>query len=698
MNAYLPVKINSRLLSLVVGVLVCCSSPVSFADQALLIDAAVLAESNPEPPPPAEEDVPPAQPDIGTSTDATYVSAGGWAVTGTNFIDAATMVFDFETTTTVSQATLSLTVASSYAQDGAIPIEVYYFADDGIIDRSDYSRGPTTPIASPDVAGLSQIDVDVTAAVNAALSSSQFIGFRVQSSILPTSVDTTQFPPWTGIRLTDSYLLDFTAGEAPVPGSGSSTPTYDGFTVDVPNIDIPGVGTASAQFRLIDSNSGLFMLTAAELIESPTSESAVSGVELLDCSAFSAPALINGARYSMISGILDVPDVDFQDNQVDIRLELIDGTEPKLFRTLSIADVVAGSDSMTESIFTLGGGAQSVEATRDFIPLCHGWVLIGDSVNNRMVERNIITGSTGATYPFTTIPDQLTLDDANNKVFMTVHPETNRLYQLDLTTGIFSSSGLRQDFPGIVQHTYGFALRDIAMGEDGNVFAILFDSITIDPEQGIPFAESGLWLALLSGTGNFLTQSMPLEEPIRIEYDPILNHVFLTTASNLATLNYDPSTHDLSFIEGTDIPVGSACTDFAISPDGASVAYSCPEGNRPAAGGEFSIVDMSPTDYFDSDGEWLLGSAPVSATFTEDGAYLIATDNEKIYFFNPVSHLVLEDFELGLLEEEQIEKIRLSRDGGFLIIYLTNVVHTDSSKFYWMPIPSDIGSDLKPLF
>jgi hypothetical protein len=282
MNNYLSVKIDIRLLSMIVGVLLWSTSPVMFADQAVLIDAAVLVETNPEAPPLVEDEVPADQPDVGTSIDAAYVSAGGWAVTGTNFIDAATLVFDFGTATTVSQATLSLNVTSTYAQNGAVPIEIYYFADNGVIERSDYSSGPAEPLASIDAAGLTQIDVDVTAAVNAALSSSQFVGFRVKSAILPASVDTEKFPPWTGVRLADNYLLEFTTGSAPIPGSGVFTSSYDGFTIDVPSIDIPGVGTAEAIFRLVDSNAGLFSLIAATLIESPTSETAVSGVELLD--------------------------------------------------------------------------------------------------------------------------------------------------------------------------------------------------------------------------------------------------------------------------------------------------------------------------------------------------------------------------------------------------------------------------------
>ena len=53
---------------------------------------------------------PDAPPLIGSATDASYVSTGGWAVTGRDFIDAAVAVFDFSSTASVSQATLSLPI------------------------------------------------------------------------------------------------------------------------------------------------------------------------------------------------------------------------------------------------------------------------------------------------------------------------------------------------------------------------------------------------------------------------------------------------------------------------------------------------------------------------------------------------------------------------------------------------------------
>jgi hypothetical protein len=84
----------------------------------------------------------------------------------------------------------------------------------------------------------------------------------------------------------------------------------------------------------------------------------------------------------------------------------------------------------------------------------------------------------------------------------------------------------------------------------------------------------------------------------------------------------------------------------------------------------------------------------VSATFNKAGTILIATDNDKLYFFDVVTHLILEDFELGLLPGESIKKIRLSLDGQYLIVFLSNELHEESGKFYWMPMPAITGTPL----
>lgn len=421
----------------------------------------------------------------------------------------------------------------------------------------------------------------------------------------------------------------------------------------------------------------------------------VSGNQLFDCESFEPPEIAGVAEgvatYSETSGILDVASVNLNNEQLAVRLEYIEGTDPWIFETLSMGAVQSGPSEST--ISALDGGP-IVEPSQDFIPLCHGWVMIGDATRNRVVERNLISGETGETYSFNTAPNQFTLDEANDRVFMTVHPESERLYQLDLLTGDIAHFPISQTLTGDpgFSHTYRWALRDISLGEDGNVFAIMFDSVGHDPENGVPYSDSKLWLGLMDNTGNFLFDSLPLEEPIRVEYDPVLDHLFLANVSNLATFNFDPLTNVLSFVQGTDIPVGSNCTDFDISPDGTRLAYTCPAGNY--GEDDFSIADMNPESYYDVDGEWFLNSSPLSATFNADGTLLIATDNKRLYFFDVVTHLILEDFELGLLEGENISKIRLSRDGELLYVFLGNEIHDESSKFYWMSMPDITGTPL----
>lgn len=668
--------------------------PVALADVAPLVDQGVLVRLTT-----AADAVDPVDGEthspttVAESIDADYVSAGDWAVTGTGFIDAATFVFDLDQTTTVSAATITFPVEEIFAQNGAAPIQVFFFADNGVVEFTDYSVGFETPIAELDAAGLTEIRVDVTGAVNASLGTSRYVGFRVQSAVAPGSVSEGLFPAWTGIKLRPNPLLEFVPGPAPNLSSDSSR--FDGFTLEVPSIEAADLGEIKAQFRLIDPNNLIFQLTEAVVSSTGIEEPPASGIDLFNCSAFSRPqantVAIGAASYSVTSGILDIPSVNFNGEQVAIRLELVDGSNPVVFETLSLGAVQSGPSDSTVS--ALGGGIIT-ESSQDFIPLCHGWALIGDSTRNRVVERNLITGQTGATYSFGQNPDQFTLDEPNGLVYMTVHPESERLYRLDLNTGSITQNRVTQTFSNdILSFTYSWALRDIALGEDGNVFALMRDSALENPENGLPFTNTGLWLGLMSGTAEFLTDSLPLLEPVRIDYDPVRDHVFLATQSNLVTFNFNPVTSSIDFIQGTDIAVGSGCTDFDISPDGNRLAYTCPNGNRPGDP-DFSVVDMAPDDYFNSSGEWFLGEEPVSSTFDSTGTLLIATDNDKLFFYDVVTHLILEDFELGLLEGETIRKIRISKDGGLLYIFLNNEVHDPSSKFYWMPMPAIIGTPL----
>ncbi|MDO9318004.1 MAG: hypothetical protein Q7V56_07365 [Gammaproteobacteria bacterium] len=652
------------------AMLAVCSA--ALGDQAVMVDEAVLVEANPK--------------DGELASRATYQTSDGWAVTSPTYIDTVVMVFDFGTTSSVSQAIVNLPVETVFPVNASAPMKLFAFADDGAIDLFDYTAGGVRPAAEFDAAVAASADdaatlsFDVTSVVNAILPQSRFVGIRVQSSAVPKDVKA-GFPVWTGVKFRPLYSMNFSTGTpAPLP---VDRPRFDGLTLSVPGLSAPGVGAFNVVMTLTDLESSQFVLRSASDITPPGSISVPGrrGMNLLDCAAFTAPpgsqTLTPGApAFTSSTGMLDVPSVIFGGREYSISLQYVAGSNPMRFNMLSLTEVPPGAVAPEPALVQFGGSLIT-EPSQDFIPLCHGWVLIGDTAKNALVERNVISGETGATYKFNTIPDQMLLDAQSGTVYLTTHPASQRMYQLDIPSGAYTFHRLREG-------GRDFIPRDMALGEDGKVFTLLFDPVFELEEDGP--AEEGLWMGLFNNEGEPEIAAIPLLSPIRIEYDQLKKHLFLTTESNLVTFDFDTLTQSLTFVPGTDIPVGSGCTDFSISPDGERLAYACPQGNE--ATPHTSIVDMDPREYYDSDGEWLLEGTPVSATFDSTGATLIATDGEKVYFFDAAKHLLLKSYPLGFPSGEVVRKIRLSRDGKLLLVFMEAALNAATGKIYWVPMPS----------
>ena len=642
------------------------------ADQAVLVQEAVLVESNPNPDAPALR--------------ASYMTSDGWAVTSPAYIDAAVMVFDFGDRKSVSRAMLSLPLEALYPRAGRAPLRVFAFADDGRIDLADYRAGSTIPIAELDAVAASGgnpsaiLSLDVTGAVNAILPGSRFVGIRVQSTAVPAEV-TPAFPVWTGVKFRPLYSLEYATGTP--PALPADRPRFDGFTLSIPGLSAPGVGAYNVGLSLLNADSGEFVLSAATDISPPgsISGSGRQGLQLLDCSAFTVPpgsqTLVPGApAFNPATGILDVPSMLFGGKEYAVQMHLVAGTSPLRFRLLSLTEIQAGTPAPEVTIAQFGGSL-AIQPTQDFLPLCHGWVLIGDTTRNALVERNVITGETGATYKLNTIPDEMLLDVDAGLVYFSTLPESERLYILDIASGAFTFHRLREG-------GRDFVPVDMALGENDNLFTLLFDPLYELEENGP--AEEGLWMGVFNPEGDPVTAAIPLIAPVRIEYDPVRRHVFLATESNLATFEFNPLNSAITFVQGTDIPVGSGCTDFSISPDGNRLAYSCPQGNERTP--STAIADMDPLEYYNTDGKWILENAPVSAVFDQSGKVLIATDGVKLYFFDVARHLLHSSYPLGLADGETVNKVRLSRDGRLVMVLLQNELGDTSGKIHWVPLPT----------
>ena len=257
---------------------------VAFADSAVLVADGVLVKKNPvivdSDATDEGGDTAAALPVIGAAVNASYVSTGGWAVTGADFIDAAVAVFDFDITSSVSQATLTLPIEEVFTQNGLAPLEVYMYSDNGVVEFTDYSSGFSAAIAEVDAAGLTQIDIDVTGAVNSALNTGQYVAFRVKSSVLPSNVLDTGIPAWTGVKFRTNYSLTFTSGVAPAIATDSAR--FDGYTLGVQNVEVAGIGEIALQMRMIDANDLIFQLTQAEITGTGVTAPSVSGADLLN--------------------------------------------------------------------------------------------------------------------------------------------------------------------------------------------------------------------------------------------------------------------------------------------------------------------------------------------------------------------------------------------------------------------------------
>lgn len=664
-NIYRRFSVFLALGALFIGV-------AAYAEQAILVDEAVLVERDPDPENPAFY--------------ANYQTEDGWVVTSSSYVDAVVMIFDFGDVGSVSGATLSLPLERFYTQGKQVVLELVAFPDNGVVNLSDYAASTLIPVAEFNPVVLANGDssatltFDVTGAVNANLPFSRYVGFRIKNKAIPAEV-TDSFPGYNGVKFRPLYSLEYSVGGAPI--LPADRPRFDGYTLSVPGVSVPGLGVFNVQMNLDDPFNGVFALSEAADISPPgfVSGAGLTGTGLLSCDAFSPPqgsqTLTPGApNLALATGVLDIPSVLFDGVEYSLQLQLVDGSSPLSFGVVALAEVETASPSSAITISQFGGSLVT-QPSQDFIPLCNGWVLIGNTAGNSLIERNVITGETGATYKFNTKPNEMLLDDNSGIVYFSTHPESERLYQLDLNSGSFTHHRLEEG-------TRDFIPRDIALGEDGNVFVLLFDALH-EQDEGGPAAE-GLWMGVFNNEGEPQAPVRPLASPVRLEYDSVHQRVFLTTESNLATFEFDPVTQDMTFVEGTDIPVGSGCTDFSISPDGNRLAYSCPQGNEMTP--HTSIVDINPLDYYDTDGEWFLDAAPVSATFDSSGEVLIATDNQKLYFFDVETHLLHSSYDLGLASGETVNKIRMSRDGNFVLLLMNASIDATSGKIYWLPLPS----------
>lgn len=162
-------------LSLSLSLAALAVSTPCLADTAPLVDEITIIDNIP----------------IGTIGSEDQFGSPGFAVNRgdgvtTGFVDAAVLTYDFGTVTSVSKAELTIDVDIIFDDAGMSPtIELFTYADDGAIQLTDIFLGAGVVRDSFTYATVQTRTIDVTTAVNDALLTSQFVGFRFENSRSP---------------------------------------------------------------------------------------------------------------------------------------------------------------------------------------------------------------------------------------------------------------------------------------------------------------------------------------------------------------------------------------------------------------------------------------------------------------------------------------------------------------------------------
>jgi len=271
---------------------------------------------------------------------------------------------------------------------------------------------------------------------------------------------------------------------------------------------------------------------------------------------------------------------------------------------------------------TYGNGVSS------FIPLCNGWVLIGDYNNNQIILRDVINGITERTYQLTTAPVHMALDKANTMLYVT-HGITNFITRINLATGEM----LPLLAPGA---------ESVAVSQPGELF--------VQSSAGVLIYDSNSSLLQTTLTGIIGNQ---------IQYNDATDRL-ITSFNNYF---YDRTNLSLT-LQGPSSGGGSGsdCNYVRVSPDGIHAVKPCGAGN----GAGYTVYDFDSHDPTNVLGEWNTGAYPSGVAFAPSNLYVLLTDRTNLQLFNVTTHALVDSVPGASCTYSDLRKLGVSSDGKLL--------------------------------
>ena len=328
----------------------------------------------------------------------------------------------------------------------------------------------------------------------------------------------------------------------------------------------------------------------------------------------------------------------------------------------SSADRVTVSTTFCRNDYVSGipaSGSLTVGPSWDFVPLCNGWVLLGDRSSNKIRSINAISGTEGGAFQLSASPGDLEADPVNGLLYVTQAP-TNNVTRIDLAASVQTPINI------------GCKPLYMAGGNGGRLFATCDNGSSYHP------------VALIDGPGGNLVKTFAGIDESFLVYDKAGNQLIggVQGMSPSSLTRYAFNASKLTLTETQNLwDAGSNGEDLAISPDGNHIAFSCGGGN----GAGYTIFDFSSDDLTAIYGEWNTGAYPNAAAFDPTGRYLVATNDETIQVFDVLTHVKIREYAIDMGDCGFGYPWRMGFSRGGKIVYgLANCGYSsDHAKLFW---------------
>ncbi len=318
-------------------------------------------------------------------------------------------------------------------------------------------------------------------------------------------------------------------------------------------------------------------------------------------------------------------------------LTMAPGDSTSLTASFSGTDSVVDLCPDTLPTVVDGEGEDRLNFISDYIPLCSGHILYGDTQANSIIWRDVINQVTVAQYALDYAPAELALDEENKLLYVT-HGEEPAVSRVDLTTS------------EVIRFFVESGARTAAVSPDGDLFlsVAVFDPVI----ESLPNKVLDSQLAILEA------------EQDAIWGDHMFYHDMTDRlVTNLSQYAFDTETKSLEDL-GLATPGGSSYCDVAISPDGVHGAFPCGNGGDGDTIFDFSFED--PSVFW---GEWETGFFPRGATFSPSSLYAFLTNGSEYQLFSTSDHTLIRSYDNGPCDSFQGSRsdLEVSTDGGVLL-------------------------------